>query len=305
MAFASWPCFFTLSLKKTYDVWYSALVIFTGGHLFKLLCKNQILFLLFLLIFSTIAFAQMTESEINRSNEILFNESKKSDLNTDDVNLLVKYLKYLQDKNLTNAAIAVKSCLSNYMELLNKEELLLLSSPFGYSYVKIENAEFNEQVFRERIRIYADVRVYELDKYSTQELVTRCFRRLTQAINHRNISYNTDLSHILTSDEMELLIKDYGLLHYLRDRINVLSVGTETRRADIFCLSVVLELTSAAPYERRSFLSENKFTEFKLEMRDFIDEEKKIDPDYENIYEKDKEYSAKFKKLEGMFKVAE
>lgn len=225
---------------------------------------------------------KMTEAEIKQAENILLGNSNNKDIDG-DIALLERYLEDAKEKGLNNIVVAIEAYLSNYKKVTP-------SNIFSDSYLKIENPEFKEQDFKNKILEYAKVDSKDAEKYTTEELVARCFKKLVDNINS-NWQSGMPVTELLTTDEVDLLTKDYSLLSYVRDRAMSQPVGSEARRAGFFCMETMVDLVS----------SEERYTEFRTEFRYLVDKEKIKDPVYKELYD-NKGYSEKFKMMKDLFK---
>jgi 2',3'-cyclic-nucleotide 2'-phosphodiesterase (5'-nucleotidase family) len=232
---------------------------------------------------------QITGTEIEQAKSILEGQSTKNDVES-NIKLLVKYLKYAKENDLANTAAVIRSYLNDYKDYLSKEDKTLLNSIRNENYINVATPTFNEPAFRNKIRAYAEVNLSEVDNYSTEKLVELCLKKLVQAINDRWEYYQKLVPDIITSEEIELLVKDYGLLNYLKDRMSTFTVGTEVWRVNLFSIETLIGIFSA---DTESIL-------VTLELKYFVENEKTKDPIYKETYDQ-KEYPERFKIMEDVF----
>ena len=258
---------------------------------------------------NTVTKTTMTTDEIQQANKLLTqltNIKKTVKGKQEDIDLLIKYLKWADENGKTLVASTIRTSLSSdyYKSCLSLEQLALVNNSQKVSYVGsgTDNV-FSEEAFRDMLIGLTKMKKSKLVDISTDQLAALCIKDIVETINKRWSKGNTTIAELLLDKEVKILAGKDGLIDFIRNKIDLLPSGSAARRAYVYSLDTFMDLVSATSPTRVVTMAPDFNTdERKLEVKKLVEKEKTNDFLYDEEYGDQKSSNEKFMMMDNSLK---
>jgi hypothetical protein len=191
------------------------------------------------------------------------------------VNALLTQLLSVTDQKISTL---VRETLESRWNDLTTEQRLKIKEfkTRSTSYFKpIVSSLFDEKDFINNAKVFlgSSVDTGEFTNLAAEEYARLCLKKITKILNSWGLLKGISSLYFFSSDQAKILIEENGLIYYFYHRAELKNKGQRTE--EVLALEV---LRSLADVISSDIVYKSKYTNRSIDIRSFIENEKKVDP---------------------------